>query len=307
MKIRHMFAATLFGLTTVAASGAGAQQTSEDIPAMWERYDELFQSYEQAMVEVDATSPGTTRGDRVRREAIDLSLELRALMEYLVVNDRSLLEEELIGAWDTLLTTDQVLGTLYVETSQCELATVTLQDVVNHPEAQSRDLLRQRAQDRLLEAEQCVEAQQAALAAAQEPTGTDSTATGPDLTEQPEPVSGGRGFRAGHGVLIGGGALLAGYAALELASSGDVNEYNELGDLCATGCSSTDATRYQTLEDDLKPRRTAAIILLASSVATLGVGTVMIVTDRPDRPATTLNFSPFGGRNTAGMMVTLRR
>ncbi len=302
----------LLGVTTMMTSPVGAQQSSDDISAMWEQYDALFQSYEAAMAEVDATSPGTTRGDRVRREAIDIGTELRGLMEYLVVNDRTLLEEELIGAWDTLLTTEQVLGTLYVETAQCELAVVTLQAVVDHPEAANRDLLRQRAADRLLEAQQCVEAQQAALAAAQQEEDTEPT-TDPELVEQPdpepepEPESGGRGFRAGHGVLIGGGALLASYAALELSSAGDVSEYDDLGSLCATGCSSTDADRYETLADSLKPRRTAAIVLLASSVATLGVGTVMIVTDRPDRPATTLSFTPFGGRNTAGMMVTLRR
>jgi hypothetical protein len=306
MNMRNFLGGAMVALSLVAAGSASAQESVEDIPQMWERYDALFEQQEAALAQVDETTPGTTRGDRVRREAIDVSLELRALMQYLVVNDRTLVDSELIGAWDTLLTTEQVIGSLYVETQQCDLGEAMLSGVVNHPEAQSRDLLRERAGDRLEEARACVAAQEAAAAVVVE-TGTEMEPETPLLVEQPEPVESGRGFRAGHGVLIAGGALLAGYAGLELASAGNVNEYNELGDSCSVGCSATDASRYSELEDSLKPRRTTAIILLASSVATLGVGTVMLVTDRPDRPATTLNFAPFGSRHSAGMVVTLRR
>jgi hypothetical protein len=281
-----------------------AQEQGEDIEAMWSEYDALTAEYEAVMAEVDATSPGTSTGDRYRREAIELSSELLQLMEYLVVNDRTLVSDDLAAAWDWLLTTKQVLGSLYVETRQCEAAVVTLQAVLDHPETTSRPLLQEAAQTRFAEAEQCVQEQQAQAQAQADAQAANTEQGG--MGEEPEPAA--RGFRPAHGVLIGGGALLLGYGLVEVLSMGDVNEYRDLGDLCEVGCSSADAATYTQLGEDLKPRKTIAIGLLAASAAALGVGTVLLVTDRPDdRPATTLEMTPWADRRSAGLLLTLRR
>lgn len=273
-----------------------AQEQSDEIESMWAEYDALTAEYEAVMAEVDATSPGTSTGDRYRREAIELSAELLQLMEYLVVNDRTLASDDLAAAWDWLLTTKQVLGSLYVETRQCEAAVVTLQAVLDHPETASRPLLQEAAQTRFTEAEQCVQAQQAQAQASE------------DGSQLVAPPAEGGGFRPAHGVLIGGGALLLGYGLVEVLSMGDVNEYRDLGDLCESGCSAADAAAYTQLGEDLKPRKTIAIGLLAASAAALGVGTVLLVTDRPDdRPATTLEMTPWADRRSAGLVLTLRR
>jgi hypothetical protein len=288
----------------VGAQPADPEFSSPD--AVWADVDAMVQELESMQAEFNEADAATTRGNRLRLGAIELSRNLLDRLHWLVANDRDILEEDRITVWDILLTTEQVLGGLYLDTAQCGLAVETLERVLVHPESGERPLLVNRARQRLDEARRCVEgsATSESPVVASEDPGTPAPGPAPADSDMVATVAERSGSRAPLAVLLTGGALLLGGVVVDAAHAGDVSAFRDLRDTCyGPGCDALQTEQLETLQRRLRTGRAVSGTLYGVGVAAALTGVVMTATRRPDRAPGTARWSPVVGPGHAGVTV----
>jgi hypothetical protein len=297
------------GVWSASAQDPGPVANEPDpLETAWTTVLAAVSDLQARLDEIDATDVTTTRGHRLCLEAIAVADTIITNTEFIVANDPTLTSDDVASAWDQALTARQTKGWLQLQAQQCEDAQVTLRELVAHPESASRPLVVEAAERRLAEADACVERQQSdAVTVAAEANGqSDSASTGEAVLQRSELPPEPRGFRVGHGFLVAGGALLAGAVGHELAMSGDRSDFVTLRDACEAR-EPCDTATLEDLQGTLQAARVISAILYGASAVSFGTGAVLLLADRPDRPATTLLIEPAFTSRFAGISMTLRR
>lgn len=277
---------------------ANAQPTSLD--ALWERYTELSLEFENLLAQSDESPAHTTLGDRVRREATQVADDLAGVIAQLVAEDTSLHDDEREAATDQRLTALQIRGALYYEVGECEEATIALQRVLDDADTETRPLLRTRTEDRLADAERCIEEQRAAATPAPDPV--------PEPSVAPESVPrDGLSRRQIVGISVGGAgaAMLLTAIAWDASLGSERDEFDTLRARCpGTECTSDDVNRIEELGDTLDSADVPHAILYGVGGAMAITGTVLAVL--PQKSRDTVTLAPIMGSGTLGAQCTLR-
>lgn len=133
-----------------------AHSLSED--ALWNDFDEAFGRFQDYLAESDEAPAETQTGFRSRVRAIGAAMDVRDLLAALLAGD-SLSQDEALGAQDSFLTVQQVMGSMMVDIGECARAVDVLRTLERNPETQERALLLKGTQRWLGRAERCVERQ----------------------------------------------------------------------------------------------------------------------------------------------------
>ena len=124
---------------------------------LWALYDDTSEKFNDSVDAVDGVAPDTTIGHRLYVEAIGNSLEMIDILGEVLRRPGELTEEERVDAMDSLMTIEQVLGSLMVEINECERAVTVLRELSERPETLDRPLLLRATTKWLGQAEICVE------------------------------------------------------------------------------------------------------------------------------------------------------
>lgn len=133
-----------------------AQSLSED--KLWDDFDEAFGRFQDYLAESDEAPAETQTGFRSRVRAIGAAMDVRDLLDALLSGD-SLSKDEALGAQDSFLTVQQVMGSMMVDIGECARAVDVLRTLESNPETHERTLLLKGTQRWLGRAERCVERQ----------------------------------------------------------------------------------------------------------------------------------------------------
>ena len=127
---------------------------------LWEAYDEASERFDTLLRQSEDQEPLSTTGNRVYYDTIGAGLELRDILRALLGRGDELTEDERVVGMDSLLTIEQVIGTLLVEVQQCERGQGMLQQLLENPELQSRPVLVDSTERWLRRATRCLERQE---------------------------------------------------------------------------------------------------------------------------------------------------
>lgn len=128
-----------------------------DANELWDLYDTTYEKFEAAVGAADGVPPDSTSGHRLYVDAIARSLEMVDILKEVLARPGELTAEERVDAFDSLLTIEQVTGSLMVEISECERAVGVLRGLAARPETAERPLLMRATSKWLGQAEVCVE------------------------------------------------------------------------------------------------------------------------------------------------------
>lgn len=128
-----------------------------DSDALWTLYETTYEQFEGAVAAVDGAAPDTTTGNRLYIDAIARSLEMADILKEVLARPGELTAEERVDATDSLMTIEQVAGSLMVEINECERAVYLLRGLAARPETAERPLLMRATTKWLGQAEVCVE------------------------------------------------------------------------------------------------------------------------------------------------------
>jgi hypothetical protein len=294
----RLTALLLWLVTCLTALPAAAQVDS--IEARWQAWDELSATYDALMEELDDFDPASTRGDRQRRQAIEVAEEIVALLQWLIAHDISLGPDELAVAWDVLLTTRQVLGSLYVETRQCAVGGERSRQVLDDPEIATRPLVAERARAWLARAENCLQ-----------PTEDDIPADvphGADATPPPAPPAPARpGFRPAHTALVAGGALALSAAVWDLALMGARGDFLDRRQACYNrGCTPEETADLRDLQRRIQTGQVATGVLYGVGAAGAAAGLALLLANRRDAADRPVRVAALLQPDLAGVQVRWR-
>lgn len=125
---------------------------------LWTEFEVAFANFERDLAMTEDAPPTSQTGFRNYVQAIDSAAQVRDLLRALL-DSGDLADEDRLDATDSVLTIDQVAGSLMVEIEQCEAGAENLRVLLQRPETQERPLLLQGATQWLGKAERCVERQ----------------------------------------------------------------------------------------------------------------------------------------------------
>lgn len=125
---------------------------------LWDDFDEAFGRFQDYLAESDEAPAETQTGFRSRVRAIGAAMDVRDLLDALLAGD-SLTKDEALGAQDSFLTVQQVMGSMMVDIGECARAVDVLRTLENNPETHERALLLKGTQRWLGRAQRCVERQ----------------------------------------------------------------------------------------------------------------------------------------------------
>lgn len=134
-----------------------ADSLAED--QLWDDFDEAFGRFQDYLAESDEAPAETQTGFRSRVRAIGAAMDVRDLLGALLEGG-SLTPDEALGAQDSFLTVQQVMGSMMVDIGECTRAVDVLQTLERNPETRERTLLLKGTQRWLGKAERCVERQE---------------------------------------------------------------------------------------------------------------------------------------------------
>lgn len=126
--------------------------------ALWTEFEIAFANFERDLAMTEEAPPTSQTGFRNYVQAIDSAAQVRDLLRALLVSG-DLTDADHLDATDSVLTIDQVAGSLMVEIEQCERGADTLRTLLARPETLERPLLVQGATQWLGKAERCLERQ----------------------------------------------------------------------------------------------------------------------------------------------------
>src|SRR5690625_849360 len=128
------------------------------VDTLWGDFDEAFGRFQDYLAESEEAPADTQTGYRSRVRAIGAAMEVRDLLGALLQSGE-LNADEALGAQDSFLTVQQVMGSMMVDIGECQRATKVLRDLENNPDTHERTLLLKGTSRWLAKAERCVERQ----------------------------------------------------------------------------------------------------------------------------------------------------
>ncbi len=126
---------------------------------LWTRYGEVSGTFEAGLGQTESLDPLSTTGNRIYFETVAHGRHLVATLKELLSRPTELSPEEVTMGNDSLLTIQQIIGSLLVEAQRCNEAKEILDEVMSNPETDARPLLRTGAERWQGRAERCVEKQ----------------------------------------------------------------------------------------------------------------------------------------------------
>lgn len=125
---------------------------------LWDDFDDAFGRFQDFLAESEEAPAETQTGFRSRVRAIGAAMEVRDLLGALL-DSGELSTDESIGAQDSYLTVQQVMGSMMVDIGECERAVKVLRKLENNPDTHERALLLKGTKRWLAKAERCDERQ----------------------------------------------------------------------------------------------------------------------------------------------------
>lgn len=305
------FTLLTFFLLALASPSAHAQA---DLDTLWSDYGSLSDALADGLERVDSANPATSTGDRVYRQTADTASELAGVIETLLTLDTSIGGEDRAALIDSLLTTRQIAGSLYVDVGECEVARAELAAVLEHPLIGDRPLIRDRSAVWAERADACIAEQELAAAAEIEAAieaereaarrAEEEAAAQAAAEREADGEGGGNRALVGATLAAGGGALIAGALAWDAALGSSRSELQDLQEVCRTtpDCGGETA-RANELSDKITGARVPMAIMLGVGTGAAVTGVVLLIKgDGDDRVAIAPSFAP----GFAGADVRLR-
>jgi hypothetical protein len=126
---------------------------------LWDAYAQTQGRFEGLLSQSESLDPETTTGSRVYAQTIETGVELQDLLQELISRENELSDEEMMVGTDSLLTIQQVLGSLFVEVSECRRGKEMLGELREDPRVDDRPVLQESTERWYNNAVRCVERQ----------------------------------------------------------------------------------------------------------------------------------------------------
>lgn len=281
-----------FSLVVLLLALAPRAYAQGDLDTLWSDYESLSDALSDALAEVDDADPATSTGDRVYRQTASTASELAAIIEALITVDTELGSDDRAALVDSLLTTRQIAGSLFVDVGECQVARNELEQVLDHPLIGDRPLIRERAELWVERADECI-AEQERLAAAEIEAARESEREAAAAAAADNEGGGNRRL-VGATLVASGGALIAGVLAWDGALGSSRSELEDLQQQCRTepDCGG-ESQRANQLSDRISNARIPMAIMLAAGTGAAVTGVVFLVKgDNEDRVSLSPSVAP---------------
>lgn len=276
-------ALVVFALLSGITGSADAQESDPD--QLWERYDSTAFDFTDAADECDAALEAEQVGLDVCLDAAALGLELRDIVEEILIFDLTLTDADMDALAESMLFAWQRAGSYMVEADACERAVTTLDTLVDHPLGDDHPRAIVAAERWLRRANECVDGNQAEADATRadeddEPTMASQIVIAPFAERLPNR---GNGQRAAGYTLMATGAVAIGmgYYFYTDALDGQDRMEREAEEFFLE---SEPLDDFRAAQSDAQNAATASNILYGAGIAAGVTGVILVVTAPRNRP-----------------------
>lgn len=148
-------------LSTGAYAQTSATSSDSNTASLWADYESRSAEFAELYSRSADVDPLATAGNRLYRQTIASGERFVHTLQSLLEPQSGLLGEDRVRIVDNLLTTQQVIGSFYVEIEECQAGKTALEEALAHPGMSERINVEAAAEDWLSRADACLSEQAA--------------------------------------------------------------------------------------------------------------------------------------------------